>query len=200
MKSYCKQKAFTLVEVLVSLIILAIGLLGAATLIMYGLQTGQAASQRSAAVVIVQSLAEQMRSNKGMALLDKYNMKFERLDGCIFDKDGNSLANPDAACKKCIDANSDCLADDKVKKDLLDIFDSVNSAMPGSKVLVVRNPNIAGVTGNDELFCLAITWHDQGLGKDKTTDEENILVDTKTPCGESLPSGDTSSYQAWLQL
>jgi type IV pilus assembly protein PilV len=59
-----KSKGFTLIEVLIALFVLAIGLLGMATLMMNSMQSSQGASQRSAATVAAYDLAERLRANR----------------------------------------------------------------------------------------------------------------------------------------
>jgi|GEM_PF-1429560 len=208
-------KGFTLVEVLVSMIILAVGLLGASALIVHGLQTGQGASQRSVAVVIAQTLADKLRSNKEFATKGDNGHKdyyFSKLDvalgdGCEVDASGNPTSN--ALCDKCSSAGSDdCTVEDQAQKDMLDIFDMINSNMPGSRMVVermsIRIPN--SQDANNNIYCVAISWVEQGLGKKSATNKKsNVLVEEngKKICGDTgyeLPEGHTSFYQTWVQL
>ena len=59
------EKGFTLIEVLVSLLLLAIGVLGAAAMQLYALKSDQVAGVHSQAVYLANSIAEAMRANAG---------------------------------------------------------------------------------------------------------------------------------------
>ena len=59
-----RQRGFTLVEVLVSMIVLAIGLLGLAQLQARGLKFNQDAYVRSQATVLAYEIIDRMRSNR----------------------------------------------------------------------------------------------------------------------------------------
>jgi type IV pilus assembly protein PilV len=67
-----KQRGFSLLEVLVTLTITAVALLGAAGLQMRALQTGQSSQARSQAVLLASDLAERMEANKNAATNGNY--------------------------------------------------------------------------------------------------------------------------------
>jgi len=69
-----KQCGFTLVEVLVAVVILAIGLLGLAGLQLSSLQASQQAYLRSQATVLSQDIVERMRANRTAALNGDYDV------------------------------------------------------------------------------------------------------------------------------
>lgn len=58
------QSGFTMVEVLVALVVLAIGLLGIAALYLNSLQSGRTAIYRTQAVNLVADLADRIRANR----------------------------------------------------------------------------------------------------------------------------------------
>jgi type IV pilus assembly protein PilV len=60
-----EQKGFTLIEVLVTVIILAFGMLGAASIQLESKRVGFDASQRAIAAGLAQDLVERMRTNTG---------------------------------------------------------------------------------------------------------------------------------------
>lgn len=75
MRVRASHKGFTLVEVLVALLVLAIGLLGMATLMMTSLQSSQNAYLRSQVSVLAQDLVERMRTNRAQAITsDNYEL------------------------------------------------------------------------------------------------------------------------------
>jgi type IV pilus assembly protein PilV len=67
-----KSSGFTLLEVLVSLIILAIGLLGIAGLQVTGLMNNNSSAQRSQATALASEFADILRSNKPQVEADKF--------------------------------------------------------------------------------------------------------------------------------
>jgi type IV pilus assembly protein PilV len=64
MKKSSSQSGFTMVEVLVALVVLAIGLLGIAALYLNSLQSGRTAIYRTEAVNLAADLADRIRMNR----------------------------------------------------------------------------------------------------------------------------------------
>jgi type IV pilus assembly protein PilV len=62
-----KQRGFTLIEILVTLVILAIGLLGLAGLVLEGMRNNQGAYLRTQASILAYDMADRMRANKASA-------------------------------------------------------------------------------------------------------------------------------------
>ncbi|MDG5500678.1 type IV pilus modification protein PilV [Marinobacter sp. BGYM27] len=62
------QRGFTMIEVLVALLVLAIGLLGVAGVQLLSLQQTSNADLRSQATLVAQNMAERVRANGGSAL------------------------------------------------------------------------------------------------------------------------------------
>lgn len=58
-----QDSGFSLTEVLVTLVVMAVGMLGIAGLYVEGLQAGRSSAYRSAAVTLAADMAERMRSN-----------------------------------------------------------------------------------------------------------------------------------------
>ncbi len=61
--AYKIQKGVTLIEVLVALLVLSIGLLGVASLQLYGLRYNQSAYLRSQATILAYDIVDRMRTN-----------------------------------------------------------------------------------------------------------------------------------------
>ena len=68
---------FTLIEVLVSMLIVSIGLIGLARLQMTSLQFNTSAYYRTQATALTYNLVERMRANREGALGDLYNSAFD---------------------------------------------------------------------------------------------------------------------------
>ena len=62
-----RGRGFTLVEVLVALVVLAVGMLGVAVLLVEGLQGSRSAVEHTQAVNLAADIAERMRSNRAAA-------------------------------------------------------------------------------------------------------------------------------------
>lgn len=62
------QRGVTLIEVLVTVVILSVGLLGVAAMQAFSLQSGQAAFQRTQATTIAYEISDQLRANRSRVL------------------------------------------------------------------------------------------------------------------------------------
>ena len=71
-----RQRGATLLEVLVAVLVLAIGLLGVAALQASALRSNQSAFERSQAVMMSYSMLDAMRSNANVARTGGYNIGF----------------------------------------------------------------------------------------------------------------------------
>ncbi len=72
-RSRVRQTGASLLEVLVSVLILAIGMLGIAALQSISLRNTQSASERSAAVIQSYAMLDMMRANRNAARAGQYN-------------------------------------------------------------------------------------------------------------------------------
>lgn len=71
-----KETGATLIEVLVAMVVLAIGLLGLAGLQATSIQSNHSAYYRSQATLLASDLADRMRANRTEALTDAYLIDF----------------------------------------------------------------------------------------------------------------------------
>lgn len=71
--SHSAQQGFTLIEVLVAALVLAIGILGLATTMLVGLKSDQSAYYRSQASAIAYDMADRIRLNRKAAESGSYN-------------------------------------------------------------------------------------------------------------------------------
>jgi len=132
MKHESLLKGFSLIEVLIALVILAIGLLGMASLMLTSMQSNQNAAERSAAIVLSYDIAERMRGNP------------DRLDLYVGD--------PGTAVDPCV--STDCSAGmdstQQAGNDLASWATQLQSAIPGSAAM------IQNISANE--YCIAIFW------------------------------------------
>ncbi|MEH6686099.1 MAG: type IV pilus modification protein PilV [Halopseudomonas sabulinigri] len=70
------QRGATLIEVLIAIVVLAIGLLGLAGLQISSLQSNQSSYYRSQATILAYDLTDRMRANRDAALAGSYAVNF----------------------------------------------------------------------------------------------------------------------------
>lgn len=73
-KPYKNQHGFTLLEVLVTMVVLSLGLLGYAGLQMASLKNSASAYQRSQATILAYDITDRMRANRAQAVAGNYNI------------------------------------------------------------------------------------------------------------------------------
>jgi type IV pilus assembly protein PilV len=73
MKRTNGQQGFSMVEVLVTMVIIAFGLLGVAGLLTAGLRNNQSSQLRTQASILAYDMAERMRANRAAALNGQYD-------------------------------------------------------------------------------------------------------------------------------
>lgn len=106
-------RGFSLLEVLVAVIVLAIGLLGLARLQAQALKTNHSAAQRSQAVMLAYYILDAMRVNRAAALSGSYNIGSASTPVCTAPS-GSGLTGHDlgawfSALKQNLgDANTTC--------------------------------------------------------------------------------------------
>lgn len=85
MKSLVAQRGVGLMEVLVALVILAIGILGFSALQLRGIEATQEANEQSVAMNLARDLAERMRINRTALATYKtaINDKYDSKDDCV---------------------------------------------------------------------------------------------------------------------
>lgn len=145
---------FTLIEVLIALLVLAIGLLGMASLMVTSMQSNQASAQRSAAIVLSYDLVERMRSNRAQAVLSASPF----------------AGNPATVLDPCLveDACEDGMTPaQQVSNDLAQWAITLGNAIPGAAAIIDQ-------VGTTNEFCIAIFWPEN---------QPNLVADDATACG-----------------
>lgn len=71
-----RQSGSTMIEVLISMIIIAIGLLGFAGLLTQAMKSSQTAYLRSQATFLAYDIVERMRANRGAAINGNYSITY----------------------------------------------------------------------------------------------------------------------------
>ena len=116
------QAGFTLLEVLVSMLIIAVGLLGMAGLQIQSLKQGQSAYYRSVATQLAYDLSDRMRGNMAGVLANEYNRT-----GL-----GSDYGTVEAACNTTTGCNAAALA----RNDAYEWQQMVRTLLPGGEGIV----------------------------------------------------------------
>jgi type IV pilus assembly protein PilV len=146
-----RHGGFTLIEVLVTVIVLAIGLLGLAGLQLGGLRYSYSAYQRSQATIMANDIIDRMRANPTVAGSGSYNISI----------------GTTPATKSCTGTSSNCTAAEMAAADLYEWKQSLADVLPAGDGSIVNN----GGT-----FTVTIQWDDtRGEEAAKTLAVETIL-------------------------
>lgn len=177
------QSGVTLIEVLIALVIFAIGVGG-----MVGLQLRSAgmsvdATQRSIVMSKAQELADRMRSNS--AAIPSYLGSFNNLTGAFCNA---------APADNCADSNdgvaTTCTATQMAAFDLWDVFCRAETGLDGSVIDWVTDISCTSVTCNTALDTVTITtdW----ISKTANMDQE--LADTAGTASDQTVDSLTLSF------
>ncbi|QBQ56270.1 type IV pilus modification protein PilV [Nitrosococcus wardiae] len=140
-------KGYSLLEVLISVVILSIGLLGLAGLQATGLRNNHSAYLRSQATLLAYDIFDRMRANRTAALNGSYNLAID--------------ATPATPPKDCTAVN--CVATELAAYDLNDWIQNLTTALPAGDGQVSQpaaaTPSVVTVT---------VQWDDtRGVGDPK---------------------------------
>ena len=142
MNRHIRQSGFTMVEVLVALVVLAIGLLGIAALYLNSLQSGRTAIYRTQAVNLASDLADRIRANR--TARTAYDTLF---------------ADAEVAVAGC-DTTGGCIDTDLASTDLARWKGTLGQLLPnGQGQVVVTLPVAAGEPTN---YVVTVQWAEVG--------------------------------------
>ena len=136
---------FALVEVLVAVVVLAIGLLGLAGLHATGFRDNHGAFVRTQATYAVNDLADRMRANRAAAIAGNYEV-------------GSAPAAPTFDCVTNFTGTSSpglCNPAEMATADLVAWYAFLGNAMPGGNATIVCNPVGCGANA---IHTIAVTW------------------------------------------
>lgn len=126
-RSHCQ--GFSLIEVLVSIIVLTIGLLGASGMLLSAIRTTNESGNFSAAVNFGKELGEKTRVNKAVAIKTTTDNSY-----LVDWKAGDSLPGSSTAGSTCI--ASVCTPEQLGEWDIHDWVTRVNDVLPGSRIVI----------------------------------------------------------------
>ncbi|CAH0993206.1 hypothetical protein SIN8267_03347 [Sinobacterium norvegicum] len=136
------QQGFTLIEVLVSLLIIVVGLLGMMAFQMQGLRNNLHTQAQSQAIILAHDMAERMRSNRG---------GWE-------DKDYDNI-NAKGSATSC----SDCSYQQTANNDAFAWITAIEAALPGKSGSAAKGTVIkeAGAGNSEQWWNITITWYEK---------------------------------------
>ncbi|SFM60490.1 type IV pilus modification protein PilV [Marinobacter zhejiangensis] len=140
------QAGFSLIELLVTLVILAVGLLGLAGLMMDGLRNNQSAYLRTQASILAYDMADRIRLNRGQARVGMYSGYSTAGNGAI------------TSLPTCVTAATGCTAADRVTLDKAEWTREIQGIGNGSALL----PSGVGTIGADSSgnITVSVSWQE----------------------------------------
>ena len=138
------QSGFTLIEVMVSLVVLGIGLLGIGKLVLYSVRGNDSAYLRSQAVNLAYGILDQMRANAGVAATGAYQVGL------------GPYAPPGQACNAVA---SPCAANVIAQYDLYQWKQQLLASLPNGDGTVVTAVVPVG-TAQEVTAVITVRWDD----------------------------------------
>jgi type IV pilus assembly protein PilV len=135
-----KQRGFSMIEVLVTLMFIAFALLGTAGLQAYAMRVSQGGQFRTQAVFLVADLAERMEANKAGAVAGAYAQV--------------TSGTPAALSSAC--TTLACIPADLAAYDLSQWQNAIAAVLPQSTWTVTQT-----VTGNPSTYTITVSWVDR---------------------------------------
>jgi len=136
------QRGFSLIEVLVTLLIISLALLGTAGLQAYSMRLNQRSQFRSLAVVLAADLAERMEANKPGSVAGSYAQTTKTVAGPL-----------STACVAAV-----CDGQNLAAADLVQWENAVVTALPQASWTVVQTS-----AGNPSTYSITISWVDRRI-------------------------------------
>lgn len=155
-----RQRGISLIEVLISLLILSLGALGFAALQLKGLKTTEDANYRAHATLIAQDAIERVLSNP--------TQRNAYLTASDYARTAPGGAPPDG----CM--GSECSASEMAAWDISHLSWTVANSLPDGRISAANCP----FTGNAQ--CVAVSWN--GMAPTACTTSAGITSDNDSTC------------------
>ncbi len=171
-----QEQGFSMIEVLVTLLIISLALLGTAGLQAYSMRLNQGGQYRSLAVFLAADLAERMEANRPSAAAGGYVLS--STTGAAFLAGGNAVST---AC-----VTGACTGAALASDDLSQWQNAVATTLPQSSWSVEQTVN-----GAQSTYTITIGW------VDRRTNTTNAAADASSPVGSNAAgTGEKFSYTA----
>ncbi|MFA5983503.1 MAG: type IV pilus modification protein PilV [Methylococcaceae bacterium] len=159
-----QHSGFTLIEVLVTTIILAIGLLGMATLQLTTLKSNHSAYSRSQATLLAYDMADRMRANAISTANYLSSFKAASAAAC---KTG------DDPCTACTTTAKTCTAVEVAENDLYQWNKALTTALAGGTGVISRTG--AGTAISPYIYQVTLQWDDNRDGSVDASDPSFLV-------------------------
>ncbi len=143
---YSKQQGFSLIEVLVSAFVMAVGVLGVLSMQLSSLSNNRGALYRSQANFMAMDIIDRMRSNPAGVDAGRYNA----ID--------TGVVTGATALKACITSANGCSTDDLAAND---IIEWTNLFAPGVTPIPAATGSVTYSAATDE-FTVTVLWSEVG--------------------------------------
>ncbi len=180
--SYCSnrknQNGFSLIEVLVSIVLLSFGLLGMAGLFNYAISSNKNATSRMTAALLANDFAELVRANPDNFALGSYNRVIATYDPTASQVD--VLSSSLCSYPNCTSSNTATTG--LASLDVAMFRNRVKASLPAGDFEVQR------VLGTNQ-FDIWIVWA-EGKGGDSANDSEKKSDNCPTSVSQQVPTPD----------
>jgi type IV pilus assembly protein PilV len=131
------QIGFTLIEVLISVFVLALGVIGVAGMQLIALRTSQQSAIQSVAAQLATEMADRMRANPEQMKLGDSDNPYLKPENVIY----NSAVDtgPAAPVKMCYTAAKNCSSAELAEFDIYEWKNRIKAALPGGRVAICRD-------------------------------------------------------------
>jgi type IV pilus assembly protein PilV len=155
MKTHLRRGAgFSIVEVMVALVVLAVGMLGIASLYVTTLRSSASAMSRMQAVNLATDLADRIRANRFA---------------------GTTYAGTEAADNAC-KGTKNCTKEEMAKNDLYLWQQQIDDLLPGSATESQGTvAYTAGVGDEPDKYTITVAWKEPGTAADEAIDTNGRL-------------------------
>jgi type IV pilus assembly protein PilV len=147
------QQGFSLIEVLVSVLVLGIGIIGAAGMQLNAMRTAQQSAFQTAALTLAGDIADKMRANDQL-------MKQADQANPFIGIDYSTKTEPSAPRTSCYGANANCSAQQIASFDIYEWMRRMKDVLPEARAVVCRDATPWDSAAN------AYRWDCSGAGAD----------------------------------
>lgn len=152
-----KTEGFTLVEVLVAMVIMAVGLLGLASLQAVALKDNQDAFLRSQANFLAYEMSDRMRANANYWR----NQNTDALLQAVITNAQNDTASNHPNCNvmdPSAGASKNCADWEQAEYDVYRWWQDVSAALPNATIAIIWEDDARTATVSNEVIDLILTW------------------------------------------
>lgn len=132
-------RGFSMIEILVTIVVLSIGLLGLAGLQLTGLKYNHSAYLRSQATLLASDIIDRMRANRQVALTGGYDLLMGSMPGNA----------------SCVGPGQNCTPAEMATADIAEWKQALQDLLPAGDGSIERQVN-----GNEVIFTVTIQWDD----------------------------------------